>query len=273
MDRADDAEDREELQDVDEGLAHELVELKRLGPDLLAVLDEHTHRPQGGGEHDGDHGGRPDPPDVPDGLRQEAVRIDQVEHDEKDVETFGLLFRLPPLEVRGHVEQSEASLDDGLLEQLHPSQRLLVGKDEVDRDRIPDAPVVVVQNLLPGPAAVEQLDELPLCLPEHEVLHRLRVLDDEVDVTHLDLTAYPEVLAQSGPLVGRAVPLGQRAGRFLTARRRDECPGTGCAHPASPLREGRARDRSRASAPACEEPRRGSGACRPRFSPSRACRS
>src|SRR6266542_3113517 len=127
----DDAQDREELEDLEERLSKEMIQVHRLCPDLGPVPGENKKGPDRSEECGNRNRGSPDPPDVLNGLVQEPLRVEHMEHDEEDVEALGLLLRLLVAERAELVQHVQAALGRGLLDQVLAAEELLVLQDEL----------------------------------------------------------------------------------------------------------------------------------------------
>ncbi len=230
VDRSDDAEDREELGHLRERFSVEVVEVHRALKDRFPVANEDDQGPQG--RQDGHENDRPlpDPPNVFHGAIHEPIGIDDMEHDEEDVETFRLLFRLLMAEAAELVQQPEIALGDRLLDELDLSKELLVLEHELDRDVVTGCAGESRADLLPGPASVEEPHDLPLGIPELVILHRDGVLDDPIGLAKLDLPKDAEILAQGRAFGRLAAAGGKSLAHFLGPRRGEKFSGPdGCA--------------------------------------------
>src|SRR5687767_9668704 len=107
MDGADDGQDCEEMNDVDKRLGQKGVQLDGSVPDRSPVRDEDGDGEKKKDRGDRDGGRSPDPPDILHGTVQKAVRIKDLEEQEKRVESFGALLGRPFPRVLELLDQSE----------------------------------------------------------------------------------------------------------------------------------------------------------------------
>src|SRR5712692_6501171 len=100
------------------------------GPDLAPMPSEDAYRPHAGDQGGDRHWARPNPADVLDRGVQESVRVENMKHDEENIEALGLLVRLLVPKGLEFVEKIQTALGHRLLNQPFFPEKLLVLHDQ-----------------------------------------------------------------------------------------------------------------------------------------------